>query len=241
MSIRLIAFDADDTLWRTNALFDMTEQRFRDLLAPWAPGEALAAELLAAERRNLRLYGYGVKGFVLSMIETAVQVTEALVPSSVIGEILGMGHEMLDHPIEPLPGAEETLRALKPGRELVLITKGDLLHQEQKLARSGLGELFDAVEIVSEKTAATYRRVFDRHGVRPDEAVMVGDSVRSDILPAIEAGACGVHIPPPTVWAHEAAEPPLDSPLYARLDSIAELPAWVATRAPLQNAVKLPT
>lgn len=228
MPIRLIAFDADDTLWRTNAQFDVTEQKYRELLAPWAAPERLAERLFETEQKNLRLYGYGVKGFALSMIETAVEVTEARVPSTVIGEILKMAHEMLEHPIEQLPGVENTLRALAPRYELVLITKGDLLHQEQKLARSGLGDLFAAVDIVSEKTAKTYRRVFDRHGVTSAEAVMVGDSVRSDVLPAIEAGAWGVHIPSPDVWAHEHAEPPQDSPLYVRLSSIAELPAWVA-------------
>jgi putative hydrolase of the HAD superfamily len=231
MTLRLIAFDADDTLWRTNAQFDVTERKFRELLAPWAEADHLAERLIECEQRNLRRYGYGVKGFALSMIETAVEVTEARAPASIIGEILAMAHEMLDHPIEQLPGAQATLEALADRYELVLITKGDLLHQEQKLARSGLGELFAAVDIVSEKTADTYRRVFRRHGVEPHEAAMVGDSVRSDILPAIEAGAFGVHVPSRDVWIHEAAEPPAGSPRYARLEAIGELVDWVESLA----------
>ncbi len=241
MTIRLIAFDADDTLWRTNAQFDVTEQRFAELLKPWAKVEGLNARLLEVERKNLRLYGYGVKGFALSMIETAVEITDARVPATVIREILAMAHAMLEHPIEQLPGAEATLQALAADYELVLITKGDLLHQEQKLARSGLGDHFSAVDIVSEKTAETYRRVFGRHGVEPSEAVMVGDSVRSDILPAIEAGAWAAHIPSPDVWAHEAAEPPVDAERYTRLGSIAELPYWLATLSDVATDRHIPT
>ena len=134
---------------------------------------------------------------------------------------------MLSEPVEPLPGVEDALHDLARGYRLVLITKGDLLHQEQKLAASGLGDLFAAVEIVSEKDAGTYARVFDRYGTGAAEAVMAGNSMRSDILPALEAGAWGAHIPYPVTWAHELAEPPADHPRFAELPAIADLPAWV--------------
>jgi putative hydrolase of the HAD superfamily len=147
----------------------------------------------------------------------------------VIREILAAGREMLSEPVEPLPGVETALDQLSRTHRLVLITKGDLLHQEQKLAASGLGDLFAAVEIVSEKDADTYRRVFARHGTGPQQAVMAGNSMRSDILPALEAGAWGALIPYPLVWAHEAAEAPEAHDRYVELGSISELPAWVAS------------
>jgi putative hydrolase of the HAD superfamily len=134
---------------------------------------------------------------------------------------------MLEHPVEPLPGVAETLASLQGRYRLVMITKGDLLNQEQKLARSGLGDRFDAIEIVSEKDAGTYRRIAARHGIAVDDAVMIGNSLKSDVLPALEAGLWGVHIPYHITWAHERAEPPADSPRFARLDSIRELPGWL--------------
>jgi putative hydrolase of the HAD superfamily len=187
----------------------------------------LDARLAAVERRNLGLYGYGVKGFTLSLIETAMELTGGEPPGRIIADILAAGREMLGHPVEPLPGVEHALAELASDYRLVLITKGDLLHQEQKLAASGLGELFVAVEIVSEKDAATYERVFARHGTGAAQAAMCGNSMRSDILPALEAGAYAAHIPYPLTWAHEMAEAPADHPRFAELASIAELPAWV--------------
>ena len=195
-------------------------------MAEIAPPEALTAKLAQVEARNLRLYGYGVKGFTLSMIETAMELTGNNPPGAMIADILAAGREMLSHPVEPLPGVEQALSELEDYR-LVLITKGDLLHQEQKLAASGLGELFAAVEIVSEKDASTYVRVFERHGTGAGEAVMAGNSLRSDILPALEAGCWGAHIPYAITWAHEVAEPPEAHGRYAELGSISELPGWV--------------
>jgi putative hydrolase of the HAD superfamily len=150
------------------------------------------------------------------------------VPARTIQQIIELGRAMLEHPVEPLPGVAETLEALHGKVRLVMITKGDLLNQEQKLARCGLGERFDAIEIVSEKDAATYRRIAQRHGIAVDRAAMIGNSLKSDVLPAIEAGLWGVHIPYHLTWAHEVAEPPADAARYARLDSIEELPAWLA-------------
>ena len=223
-----IAFDADDTLWHNERLFRLTQERFAALLADHAESDHLAERLIAAERRNLGHYGYGVKGFVLSMIETAIEVTEERVPARVIAELIAAGQEMLAHPIELLPEARAAIEALAADHTIVLITKGDLLDQERKLAQSGLGELFDGVEIVSEKTADTYRRIFAAHGRGPGAAMMVGNSVRSDVLPAIEAGAWGVHVPYEVTWAVEEAAPPAAHRRYCRIPDLGALPALVA-------------
>lgn len=227
MRITTVGFDADDTLWHNETIFRLTQEKFRGLMADHAAPEALDAKLAEVERRNLNLYGYGVKGFTLSMIETAMEVTGAEAPARIIADILAAGREMLAHPVEPLPGVEQALADLAADFRLVLITKGDLLHQEQKLAASGLGELFAAVEIVSEKDASTYERVFARDGDGAGRAAMVGNSLRSDVIPALEAGAYAAHVPYHVTWAHELAEPPVGHPRFAELSGIAELPAWV--------------
>lgn len=227
MRITTVGLDADDTLWHNETLFRLTHERFCALLADAADPATVEARLSEVEARNLRLYGYGVKGFTLSMIETAMELTGGEAPARVVREILAAGREMLNEPVEPLPGVEDALARLSERYRLVLVTKGDLLHQEQKLAASGLGDLFAAVEIVSEKDASTYVRVFDRHGTGAAEAAMCGNSVRSDILPALEAGAYAAHVPYPLVWAHEMADAPIDHPRFAELASISDLPAWV--------------
>jgi putative hydrolase of the HAD superfamily len=226
--ITTIGFDADDTLWQNEAYFRLTQERFADLLRDYAGPDYLHERLLAAERRNIGAYGFGVKGFTLSMIETAIEVTEGRVPASVISELLGAGRAMLDHPVELLPHAREAVTALAGSHRIVLITKGDLLHQERKLAQSGLGDLFDAVEIVSDKTAATYRTVFARHGSGADQAMMVGNSLKSDVIPALEAGGFGVYVPHGLTWALEAADEPADHPRYSALSDLGALPALVA-------------
>lgn len=227
MPITTVGLDADDTLWHNETIFRLTHDRFAELLAGRDDPERIEARLAETEARNLRLYGYGVKGFTLSMIETAMELCGGEPPPGVIREILAAGREMLGHPVEPLPGVDAALAALAERYRLVLITKGDLMDQERKLAASELGDLFSAVEIVSEKTAETYRRVFARHGTGPDEAVMAGNSVRSDVLPALEAGAWAAHIPYAVTWAHELADTPSGHPRFATLDSIGDLPAWV--------------
>ncbi|AAK24781.1 hydrolase, haloacid dehalogenase-like family [Caulobacter vibrioides CB15] len=226
-TITTVGVDADDTLWHCESLFRLSHARFLELLSEHGDPEKIEAQLTAVEKRNLRVYGYGAKGFTLSMIETALEVTDGLVDTRVIREILAVGREMLTEPIEPLPGVENALSALSDRYRLILITKGDLLHQEQKLASSGLGDYFVAVEIVSEKDADTYRRVFDRYGTGAEQAVMAGNSMRSDVLPALDAGCWGALIPYPLVWSHEAADAPLGHPRYVELGSISELPAWV--------------
>ena len=222
-ALTAIGFDADDTLWQNEHFFKLTEARFSRLLEPYAAPGDVATKLLAAERRNLSAYGFGIKGFTLSMIETAIEVTQARVPASVIQQILAAGREMLAHPVETLPHAREVLEKLAGRYRLVLITKGDLFDQERKLAASGLGELFDAVEIVSDKTAATYDRIFRRHADGPATAMMVGNSVKSDVAPAIEAGAWGVHVPHALMWDLEHAEAPVDHVRYRRLDHLGEV------------------
>ena len=227
MTITTLGLDADDTLWHNETIFRLSQDRFRALMAEVAPVEVLDARVAAIESRNLKLYGYGVKGFTLSLIETAMELTNGEPPGRMIADILAAGREMLGHPVEPLPGVEAALAELADSYRLVLITKGDLLHQEQKLAASGLGDRFVAVEIVSEKDACTYERVFARHGTGAGEAAMCGNSLRSDILPALEAGAWAAYIPYPLTWAHELADAPEGHPRFAELASISELPGWL--------------
>lgn len=222
-AIAAIAFDADDTLWHNERVFRLTEERFAALLGDHAPAPDVASRLLEAERRNLRLYGYGIKGFTLSMIETALEVTGGKVATAAIAEILAAGRDMMSHPVEVFPQVRETLETLRGDFRLVLITKGDLFDQERKLAASGLAELFHAVEIVSDKNAATYQRLFARHGDGAERAMMVGNSVKSDILPAIEAGSWGVHVPHHITWALEHAEAPLEHPRFRRVTHLAEI------------------
>ncbi|MXQ09316.1 HAD family hydrolase [Alphaproteobacteria bacterium GH1-50] len=224
-----VCFDADDTLWHNERFFRLTQDRFYALLADHAAPDHLAERLLDAERRNLGQYGFGIKGFVLSMIETALDVTGNRVPGEVIREIVSAGQEMLSHPIELLPGVEDAIGALAPDFRLILITKGDLLDQERKLAQSGLGEMFDGVEIVSDKSAPVYRDIFQRHGIAVSDALMVGNSVKSDVLPVIEAGGWAVYVPHGQTWEIEAAEPPESHPKFRRIESLSDLPALVAT------------
>ncbi|MBC2834642.1 HAD family hydrolase [Paragemmobacter straminiformis] len=221
--ITTIGFDADDTLWQNEAFFRLTQDRFTSLLADYAETSHLHDRLLAAERRNLGHYGFGVKGFTLSMIETAIEVTEARVPASVIAELIAAGREMLAHPIELLPHAAEAVAELARDHRVILITKGDLLDQERKLAQSGLGDLFHAVEIVSDKTARAYETIFSRHGDGACRALMVGNSLKSDVIPVLDAGGWGAHVPHGLTWALEHAEAPAHHPRFLTLSDLSEL------------------
>ncbi|WP_375688685.1 HAD family hydrolase [Pseudooceanicola sp. LIPI14-2-Ac024] len=223
-----IGFDADDTLWQNERFFRLTQDRFAELLADYAEAGHLHDRLLAAERRNIGHYGFGIKGFVLSMIETALEVTDRKVPGAVIAELIAAGQEMLSHPIELLPHARAAVEAVADTHRVILVTKGDLLDQERKLAQSGLGELFDGVEIVSEKTSAVYARIFARHGDGADRAMMIGNSLKSDVVPAIEAGGWGVYVPHGMTWALEHADEPEGADRFHRLDDLGGLPALVA-------------
>lgn len=219
-----IAFDADDTLWENEEFFRITQERFADLLADYMPPDHIADRLLAAEHRNIGHYGFGIKGFVLSMIETAIEVTDEQVPARVIKELILAGQDMLQHPIHLLDGAADTVAQLAETHQILLITKGDLLDQERKLAQSGLGELFDGIEIVSAKTPEVYGQIFNQRNVTPSAAMMVGNSMKSDVVAPIDAGAWGVFVPHNLTWAIEHAEPPIANPRYRKLDSLRALP-----------------
>ena len=225
--LSIIGFDADDTLWQNEQFFRFTEQEFAKLLQDHGDHDAISARLLEAERRNLGHYGFGVKGFTLSMIETAIEVTDGQAPAKVISRILEIGRDLMNHPMETLPGAADTLEALADDYTIVLITKGDLFHQEKKLAQSGLGDFFDAIEIVSDKKPDTYQTLFARHGDGPEHAVMVGNSLKSDVIPAIEAGGWGVHVPHPLTWVLEHADAPWENQRFREIKTLAELPELV--------------
>ena len=224
-SIKILGLDADDTLWQNEEFFRLTQDRFADMLSAYMPPDPLHEELLAAERRNLGRYGYGIKGFVLSMVETAIDVSKAQVPAHVIHDILVMGRDMLNHPIHLLPGVAECLPQLAEDYALVLVTKGDLLHQEQKLAQSGLGDLFDDVHIVSEKQITTYQRIF---GAQLPATAMIGNSIKSDILPALAAGAAAIHIPGRYEWEMEKASAPPDGPRFFKASSFNKVSALLS-------------
>jgi putative hydrolase of the HAD superfamily len=229
VAIEVIGVDADDTLWHSEGHFHVTEQRYVELLEPWVDAETVHTALVATERRNLAVFGYGVKGFTLSMIETALTLTGHRIDGAGIERILTMGKELMGHPVELLDGVAETLGELgAAGHRLVLISKGDLFHQESKVAASGLGEIFESVEIVAEKDPATYAKVLGRMATRPAHFCMIGNSVRSDIAPVLELGGAGIHVPYRITWELEHAEIDEAHPRLARVREIREAPAAVA-------------
>lgn len=222
--IEVVALDGDDTLWHSENQFVMTQERFRTLLADHIGAEELDARLMARERENLELFGYGVKGFTLSMIETAIEVTAGAVPVTDIQAIIDGAKEMLQHPVELLDGVAETVAALSRRYRVMVITKGDLFHQESKLARSGLSELFWQIEIVAEKDEPTYRRILERYGIDPATFLMAGNSVKSDVLPVLALGGQAVHIAYELIWELDHAEPDRTHDGFWEIDSIRELP-----------------
>jgi putative hydrolase of the HAD superfamily len=229
MPIKVVAFDGDDTLWHNETHFQLTQTEFRELLQRHVPDADVDARLFATETANLSLYGYGVKSFTLSMIETAISVTQGKIPASDLEVILGWGKRMLQEPTELLDGVTETLLEMATRYQLLLITKGDLFDQESKLARSGLAELFSGVEILSDKRVDAYRTVLTRRGIVPGEFVMVGNSLRSDIVPVVEMGGTAVHIPYHVTWHHEQVdEESLPGQGWHRLGSIRELGGMLA-------------
>ncbi len=224
----LIAFDADDTLWHNETMFQTTAREFAALLADHHSPEWIQERLFATEMKNLRHFGYGIKGFVLSMMETAVDLTDGRITGAQVKAILEWGHRMLQAPVTLLDGVRETIEALTASHRLMLLSKGDLFDQESKLARSGLGDLFSAVEIVSEKNARTYSTIMKRHNVAPERFLMVGNSLRSDVLPVLEAGGTAVHIPYVATWAHEhVADDALSGKTFTRLETIRALRPWL--------------
>ena len=222
--LRTLAFDADDTLWHNETHYAETQEAFRALLRPFHDDAWIDARLHDTEMRNLRRYGYGTKGFTLSMIETALELTENRLDGAGIRQVLDLGMALLDRPVETLPGVLEVLQELTGAFDLMLITKGDLFDQETKLAKSGLGGHFSKVEIVSEKDEATYAAILARHGIAPSAFTMVGNSVKSDILPVLALGARAVHIPYHTTWSHEVVAAPAECS-FPVLESFQDLPA----------------
>lgn len=227
-----IGFDGDDTLWQSETVFAITQERVRALLADHVDPVTLDERLLEVERANLAMYGYGAKSFTLSLIETAVDLAGSALKVSDIQALLDAGKELLSHPVELLPGAQEAVVAAKAcGLPVLLITKGDLFHQESKVARSGLGELVDSVEVVHEKDEATYGRVLGRHGISPEGFLMVGNSLRSDSAPVLALGGWAAYIPHDLTWALERPEdetPITDSERFRSLTSLSELRDLIA-------------
>ncbi|XYI01411.1 HAD family hydrolase [Sorangium sp. So ce1128] len=226
--IRTIGFDADDTLWHNENLFSVAQEKFRSVLSHYHSSEWIDRKLLETERRNLEHFGYGAKGFALSMLETAIELSEERITGSDVRIIIQAVKEILTEPVQPIEGVEETLLLLSREFQLFLITKGDLFEQETKIARSGLAEYFTSIEIVTEKSPATYRRILEKRGIFPAEFLMVGNSVRSDALPVLDIGGSAVHIPYTLTWEHERVEPPSQVAGFTVLDDIRRLPAHVA-------------
>ena len=224
----IIGFDADDTLWHNETIFEHVHERYRALLAQYHDAATVDRTLFATEIRNLELYGYGVKGFMLSAIETAIQLTEGKIRADEIQQLIELGRGMLAHPVELLEGVVETLAALSPRHELLLITKGDLRDQERKLAKSGLATHFRHVEIVSEKNEATYAGILRRRAIAADRFLMVGNSLKSDILPVLAIGGAAVYVPYHLTWAAERVEEtPQAEGRFFTAKSVRELPEIV--------------
>jgi putative hydrolase of the HAD superfamily len=227
MPIDLICLDADDTLWHNMRHFNATQDALVAMLEPFADAGIARSALEACEIRNLGLFGYGAKAFTLSMIETALELGGDDVPASVIRDILDAGKALHAHPVELFEGIDDTLNALADRARLVLVTKGDLFHQEAKLAASGLGDRFSGIEIVSDKAPSTFAAIFRRYEAEAANALMAGDSMRSDVLPALEAGAWAAYIPQPLAWSHEQRPAPADHPRFIELPSLAALVNWL--------------
>ncbi len=221
--VKVIAFDADDTLWVNEPYFQETEQKFCGLLEDYMPAHSLAKELFKTEIGNLPLYGYGVKGFMLCMIETALNVTGDTLDPKIIRESIRLGQELLNRPIELLEGIEDVLKQLSGKYRLVVATKGDLLDQERKLIKSGIAHYFHHIEIMSEKHVKDYQKLLKHLDCRPEEFMMIGNSIKSDILPVLELGGYAVHIPYHTTWAHEQIEAKVEHPNFSQLEHINEL------------------
>lgn len=222
--IKVIAFDADDTLWVNETYFREAERKFATLLSNYETPNKIEQELFQLEMKNLPYYGYGIKGFVLSMIETALEISNDTLPQSTIGDLLNIGKEMLDKPIELLAGVEEVLHSLHGRYKLIVATKGDLLDQERKLEKSGLINYFHHVEVMSEKKMPDYQKLTKHLDIAPQELLMVGNSLKSDILPLIAIGASAIHVPFHTTWTHEqVSEQDLLNSDYTTVSSIRDI------------------
>lgn len=222
-NLKVIAFDADDTLWVNEPYFREVEDRFCALMEDYLPMHSSAKELFKIEMQNLELYGYGIKAFMLSMIETISVITESKGSLKLVEETIKLGKEMLEKPIELLEGVEDTLKALKGKYRLVVATKGDLLDQERKLKKSGLEEYFHHIEIMLEKRTADYQKLIKHLDIKPGEFMMIGNSVKSDILPVLELGGWGVHVPYHTTWAHELVDVEIENEQFKQVEKLDEV------------------
>jgi putative hydrolase of the HAD superfamily len=226
MSIKVIAFDADDTLWHNEMFFREVEDKFCQLLAEYLPAHTLTRELLKVEIDNLPKYGYGIKAFVLSMIETAIQVTDGKIPAHAIGSIITFGKEMMTQPVEVMDGVEEVLRVLNTRFRLVVATKGDLIDQERKLRKSGLMHYFHHIEIMSDKKEVDFQKLIRHLDIHPDEFLMIGNSLKSDILPVLQLGGHGIHIPYHVTWEHEVVDAKVEHPNFRKAQHISDIPGY---------------
>lgn len=223
MEIKVIAFDADDTLWGNEHYFQETEKRFCELLEDFLPQHTVSRELLQTEIKNISLYGYGIKAFMLSMIETAIRITDKNIKAETIEKIIGFGQELLEKPVKLIDGVEEVLKSLRLKYRLVMATKGDLLDQERKLKKSGLADFFHHIEIMSEKNEADYKKLIRHLDINPKEFMMIGNSLKSDILPVLNIGGHGIHIPYHVTWAHEKVENTIQHENFKQVEEIRDL------------------
>jgi len=223
MPLKVIAFDADDTLWVNEPYFREAEEKFCSLLEDYLPHHSISQELFKTEMQNLALYGYGVKGFMLSMIETAMRVSNNTVPQSIIEKAIQYGKDLLGKPIELLDGMEEALHLLKKKYRLVVATKGDLLDQERKLKKSGLEHYFHHIEIMSDKQEADYHKLIRHLDINPGEFLMIGNSLKSDVMPVLAIGGHAVHIPYHITWAHEKTEQTIEHINFRRAETIKDI------------------
>ena len=223
MNLKVIAFDADDTLWINEPYFQETEQKFCELLSPYLSRHTLSQELFKTEIDNLRLYGYGIKGYVLSMIEAALKISDNTIPVEIIEKIIQYGKELLEKPIVLLDGVEETLESLKGKYKLVVATKGDLLDQRRKLHNSGLGHYFHHIEVMSDKQEVDYSDLIKRLEIHPSEFFMIGNSLKSDVLPVLAIGGYAAHIPFHTTWAHEKIDHTVEHINFSAFEKITEV------------------
>lgn len=221
--IKVVGFDADDTLWENQKYYLETERKLLCLLAPYVNGDVVSKELAATVESNMSLYGYGVKAHILSVIETVICITDAKVPAEVLAKILLLGKEQLRQPVELLDGVEDTLSALEGRYRLVVVTKGDLLDQEGKLRRSGIDRFFCHAEIMSDKTDEAYKALLRRMNIEPGEFLMIGNAMRSDILPPLRIGSYAIHIPFSATWAHENVDEAVSNPRLYTLKSMREV------------------
>lgn len=222
-NIKVVAFDADDTLWHNESYFQEVEHKFCALLEEYLPQHTVERELLKTEINNISLYGYGIKAFMLSMIETAIRISDSTIRVTVIERIIELGKEMLDKPIEKLEGVDEVLYALKGKYRLVVATKGDLLDQERKLKKSGLEHYFHHTEIMSEKAEADYVKLIKHLDIRPAEFLMIGNSLKSDVLPVISIGGHGFHVPYHITWGHEKIEKTIEDANFREFKKLTEI------------------